>query len=173
MSKNQPEVFLHKHFSEDLLSEDFSLLVAFLLVTFSWLFRGFFVAFSWRVRAFFVTFSWFFRGFFVAPILGKFYAYSPWNSLLILGSWTSAPSGQGCPRKSLYFPALRAMGRKFLGRDVRPDIRPDVCGISRPKTLCLGRFSLPELAECLRGNIVTKRMRRSRRGECLEICSET
>ena len=28
-------------------SEDFSLLVAFLLVTFSWLFRGFFVAFSW------------------------------------------------------------------------------------------------------------------------------
>ena len=29
------------------LSEDFSLLVAFLLATFSWLFRGFFVAFSW------------------------------------------------------------------------------------------------------------------------------
>ena len=28
-------------------SEDFSSLVAFLLVTFSWLFRGFFVAFSW------------------------------------------------------------------------------------------------------------------------------
>ena len=28
-------------------SEDFSLLVAFLLVTFSWFFRGFFVAFSW------------------------------------------------------------------------------------------------------------------------------
>ena len=29
------------------LSKDFSLLVAFLLVTFSWFFRGFFVAFSW------------------------------------------------------------------------------------------------------------------------------
>ena len=28
-------------------SEDFSLLVTLLLVTFSWLFRGFFVAFSW------------------------------------------------------------------------------------------------------------------------------
>ena len=26
--------------------------------------------------------AWFFRGFFVAPVLGKFYAYSPWNSLL-------------------------------------------------------------------------------------------
>ena len=32
-------------------SEDFSLLVAFLLVTFSWLFRGFFVAFSWPSSA--------------------------------------------------------------------------------------------------------------------------
>ena len=30
-----------------------------------------------------VAFSWFFRGFFVALILGKFYAYSPWKSLLI------------------------------------------------------------------------------------------
>ena len=55
---------------------DFSLLVTFLLVTFSWLFRGFSVAFSWpspawknSVWAFFVVFSWLF--------LGKFYAYSP------------------------------------------------------------------------------------------------
>ena len=32
-------------------SEDFSLLVTFLLVTFSWLFRGFFVAFSWPSSA--------------------------------------------------------------------------------------------------------------------------
>ena len=31
----------------------------------------------------FVAFSWFFRGFFVAPVLGKIYVYSPWNSLLI------------------------------------------------------------------------------------------
>ena len=29
-----------------------------------------------------MVFSWLFRGFFVAPVLGKFYAYSPWNSLL-------------------------------------------------------------------------------------------
>ena len=56
-----------------LSSEDFSLLVAFLLVTFSWLFRGFFVAFfvalfclektvfgpfSLLFRVFFVAFSW-------------------------------------------------------------------------------------------------------------------
>ena len=33
-------------------------------------------------RGFFVVFSWLFRGFFVALILGKFYAYSPWKSLL-------------------------------------------------------------------------------------------
>ena len=31
----------------------------------------------------FGPFSWLFRGFFVAAVLGKFYAYSPWNSLLI------------------------------------------------------------------------------------------
>ena len=76
-----------------LLSEDFSLLVAFLLVTFSWLFRGFFVALFCLekqclglFRGFFVVFSWLFRGFFVAPVLGKIYAYSPWNSLLLLAS---------------------------------------------------------------------------------------
>ena len=46
-------------------SEDFSLLVAFLLVTFSWFFRGFFVALfclekqcSGLFRYFFVAFSW-------------------------------------------------------------------------------------------------------------------
>ena len=50
-------------------SEDFSLLVAFLLVTFSWLFRGFFVAlfclekqcsglFRYFFVVFFVAFSW-------------------------------------------------------------------------------------------------------------------
>ena len=50
-------------------SEDFSLLVAFLLVTFSWFFRGFFVALfclekqcSGLFRYFFVVFSWLFRG---------------------------------------------------------------------------------------------------------------
>ena len=59
-------------------SEDFPLLVAFLLVTFSWLFRGFFVALFCLEK----QCSGLFRGFFVAPVLGKFYAYSPWNSLL-------------------------------------------------------------------------------------------
>ena len=67
--------------------EDFSLLVAFLLVTFSLLFRGFFVAFSWLFRGpllsrktvfgpfsllfggFFVAFSWLFRGPRFGPIL--------------------------------------------------------------------------------------------------------
>ena len=54
-------------------SEDFSLLVTFLLVTFSWLFCGFFVAlislekqclglFRGFFRGFFVTCSWLFRG---------------------------------------------------------------------------------------------------------------
>ena len=70
----------------NLCSEDFSLLVTFLLVTFSWFFRVFFVAFpwlfrgphllgktvfghfSWLFRGFFVVLSWFFRGFFVALI---------------------------------------------------------------------------------------------------------
>ena len=71
---------------DEVCSEDFSLLVAFLLVTFSWLFRGFFVVFSWLFRdpllsrkTVFGPFSLLFRG----PRLGKFYPYSPWNSLLI------------------------------------------------------------------------------------------
>ena len=49
------------------------------------------------------------------------------------GSWTST-------QRKIY-PAFRAMGWNVLGRDVRPDICPDVCGISRPKTLYLGCFS--------------------------------
>ena len=51
--------------------------------------RYFFVAFSWFFRGFFVALfclekqcSDLFRYFFVAPVLGKFYAYSPWNSFL-------------------------------------------------------------------------------------------
>ena len=43
-------------------SEDFSLLVAFLLVTFSWLFRGPLLSRKTVFGPFFVTFSWFFRG---------------------------------------------------------------------------------------------------------------
>ena len=58
-------------------SEDFSLLVTFLLVTFLWLFRGFFVALICLEKQCLGVF----RGFFVALILGKFYAYSPWKNL--------------------------------------------------------------------------------------------
>ena len=61
----------------------------YFFVAFSWLFCGFFVALFCLekqclglFRGFFVVFSWLFRGFFVAPVLGKIYAYSPWNSLL-------------------------------------------------------------------------------------------
>ena len=64
------------------LSEDFSLLVTFLLVTFAWLFRSFFVAFSaWKkkqclgvFRAFFAAFPWLFRGFSVAFSWPSFWA---------------------------------------------------------------------------------------------------
>ena len=66
----------------------------YFFVAFSWLFRGFFVALFCLekqclglFRGFFVVFSWLFRGFFVAPVLGNIYAYSPWNSLLIMSSW--------------------------------------------------------------------------------------
>ena len=47
-------------------------------VVFSWLFRGPLLS----RKTVFGPFSLLFRGFFVAPVLGKFYAYSPWNSLL-------------------------------------------------------------------------------------------
>ena len=46
----------------------------------SWLFRGP----DLSRKAVFGPFSLLFRGFFVAPVLGKFYAYSPWNSLLTM-----------------------------------------------------------------------------------------
>ena len=46
-----------------------------------WLFRGFFVALFCLEKQCLGLF----RGFFVALVLGKIYAYSPWNSLLILG----------------------------------------------------------------------------------------
>ena len=42
-----PQEYFKSNFGALRKSEDFSLLVAFLLVTFSWLFRGFFLAFSW------------------------------------------------------------------------------------------------------------------------------
>ena len=60
----------------------------YFFTAFPWLFRGphllrktVFGRFSWLFRGFF---RGLFRGFFVALILGKFYAYSPWKSLLTL-----------------------------------------------------------------------------------------
>ena len=90
-------------------------------MAFSWFFRGFFVALfylekqcSGLFRYFFVVFSWFFRGFFVAPVLGKFYAYSPWNSLLIDGP-AIRNANRGDSRESIrrkphfhHVPAIRA-----------------------------------------------------------------
>ena len=56
----------------------------YLFVAFSWLFRGFFVdVFRLEKQCLGL-----FCGFFVAP--GKIYAYSPWNSLLIFASLSSA-----------------------------------------------------------------------------------
>ena len=58
-----------------------------------------------------------------------------------LRSWTSAPSGQGQPRKKTWFSCTPSDGVKvFSGRHVRPDVRLDVHEMSRPETLCLGCF---------------------------------
>ena len=128
-------------------SEDFSLLVAFLLVTFSWLFRGFFRGFfvalfclekqcSGLYRYLFVVFSsWLFRGFFVAPVLGKFYAYSPWNSLLIHGLHFTvcAPSRLLSAKRKAYF---------------RKSIAIEVGGVSpyfSKNTGVGGRFDSPDI----------------------------
>ena len=63
------QFFRHVIILAGIVSEDFSLLVAFLLVTFLWLFRGphlsrktVFGPFSLLFRGFFVAFSWLFRG---------------------------------------------------------------------------------------------------------------
>ena len=62
-------------------------------------------------RGFLVVFSWLFRGFFVALILGKFYAYSPWNSLLTPGPfrdqgfrpWSRTPPSTENPKKRVFW----------------------------------------------------------------------
>ena len=60
-----------------------------------------------------------------------------------LGLLTSAPFGQGRPRKKLIFLQSEQSG-EVLGPDVRPDIHPDVRGISRTKTFSVGCFPVPE-----------------------------
>ena len=53
-------------------------------------------------------------------------------------------SRMSAQKNSIFLRSERRGELKFLGRDVHPYIRPDVRGISRPKTLCLGCFSVPE-----------------------------
>ena len=113
--------FLVKFPSDSGVSEDFSLLVAFLLVTFSWLFRGFFVALfcletqcSGLFCGFFVVFSWLF----LAPILGKFYTYSPWNSLL---PGRESQTSQGITKKRDEGKGLDFWFKPFRGDRVKRD----------------------------------------------------
>ena len=78
----------------------------------------------------------------------KFYGQPDFSDA---SSFSEAPSGHGHPRlrvmdmraKSL-FSCAPSDGVKVFGPDVRMDIRPDIRGISRPKTLCLGCFSVPQ-----------------------------
>ena len=71
---------------------------------------------SGLLRYFFVVFSWLFRGFFVAPVLGKFYAYSPWKSLLSYGILTISTLGPllGYQGPVMWWP-LALDGAKGLG----------------------------------------------------------
>ena len=97
---------------------------------YSLLFRGFFVAFPWLFRdpllsrkTVFGPFSWLFRGFFVAPVLGKIYAYSPWNSLLIRRgdsrSCLERPLGEYA-RLGVCPTFVGTSVETFVGRFVRP-----------------------------------------------------
>ena len=78
----------------------------YFFVAFSWLFR----AFSWHLSAwknsvwvFFVAFRGFSVAFSWPLILGKIYAYSPWNSLLtqrdLLGNFRDFRPGECCKRR--------------------------------------------------------------------------
>ena len=69
-----------------------------------------------------------------------------------LGSWTSAPSGYGCPHRNASFAMMARAWRKFSPPDFRRDIRVDVCGRSDPKTYSLGCFFVPDFSQ---GAIVT------------------
>ena len=85
--------FIHSDKSDPVCTDPVRDFLAYFQKTFrylwrfySLLFRGFFVALFCLEKQCSGLFRYFFvvlRGFFVAPVLGKFYAYSPWNSLLI------------------------------------------------------------------------------------------
>ena len=68
----------------------------YFFVAFPWLFWCLFRAWKKQClgvfRGFFVVFLWLFCGFFVALISGKFYAYSPWKSLLNFDAISDAKS---------------------------------------------------------------------------------
>ena len=55
-----------------------------------------------------------------------------------LGSWTSAPSGHGCPRRNACFSRIWTALTEVLGRDIRANDPRDVRGMSVSKTSSLG-----------------------------------
>ena len=57
-----------------------------------------------------------------------------------LGTWTSAPSGHGCPHRHACFSGISRAWPKLLPPDVRREVCVDVCRISGPKTYSLGCF---------------------------------
>ena len=71
-------------------------------------------------------------------------SFSDRSFLNPLGSWTSAPSGHGCPHRNACFSRISRAWPKFLPPDVRRDIRVDVRRTSGPKTYSLGCFFVPD-----------------------------
>ena len=102
---------------------DSSLLPGRLFVTCDVFARYFFAAFSWpsspwknSVWVFFVVFWWLFRGFFV---LGKIYAYSPWNSLLKLIIYSGTGDSQRNSRESIRANHSQLRPPHFIARITR------------------------------------------------------
>ena len=95
-------MFVPLHTRDDLNQKTFRYLWRF----YSLLFRGFFVALFCLEKQCSGLFSLLFRGFFVAPILGKFYEYSPWNSLLtqfvplVAQNWPGLSQSFSSPKSS-------------------------------------------------------------------------
>ena len=60
-----------------------------------------------------------------------------------LGSWTSAPSGHGCPPRNACFPRVSKTLTEVLSRDVRPNDPRISTGYPAPKTSSLRCFFVP------------------------------
>ena len=58
-----------------------------------------------------------------------------------LGSWTSAPSGRGCPRHNACFSRMLTSLTEVLGRDIRADDPRMSAGCPSPKLLLWADFS--------------------------------